>query len=117
MAATFSKSGRFINVPSMNSSISLDLFAHIQKIDFTESIAKSGKYLVRVYRENKVAEYTEPIELEEAKSLIALLTKLGSELYSTLERMEDGIYHFVDGKYSKIDSYPDLLVLPNKKTF
>lgn len=117
MVLSFSKNGRFINIPNINSSISTYMFAHIQKFDFIKGGVGQDKYFFRIFRDDKVTECTELIELEEAKSLIALLTKLCSESSSALENLEDGMYHFLDGKFSKIpnNSKPFILVLPDKK--
>jgi hypothetical protein len=92
------------------------MFAHIQKIDFIKGGAGQDKYFFRIFRDDKVTECTDLIELEEAKSLIALVTKLCAESSSALENLEDGMYHFLNGKFSKIvnKSEPFILVLPDK---
>jgi hypothetical protein len=95
--ATFAKTGNFLTFPKVNTSIVISKLQEITKIDYSSSLVEPGKYNVHVYTGNNLADfYSEPIELDQALSLIQLLMNLNNISQNTLKSLENGTYSLHD---------------------
>ena len=102
--ATFVKTGKFLTFPGVNTSIVISKLKEITKIDYSSSVSVPGKYNVHVYTGNKQSDfYSEPIELNQAISLIQLMMNLSDISQTTLESLENGMYYFHDDCISQIE--------------